>query len=187
LDRHLIRLGASAEYFNYPVDLHYVQNRLEDAAADFPQMPQRVRLLIARDGKLEIEAAPLVALEPEGLLRVKLASKPVNSADVFLYHKTTQRQIYESARLSCPDCDDVLLWNERGELTESCIANLVVEMDGQLLTPPVDSGLLAGTFRDHLLELGKIMEHKILIRDLEQCQRIFLINSVRKWQEAQIA
>ena len=26
--------------------------------------------------------------------------------------------------------DDVLLWNERGELTESTIANIVVELDG---------------------------------------------------------
>jgi para-aminobenzoate synthetase/4-amino-4-deoxychorismate lyase len=103
---------------------------------------------------------------------------------VFLYHKTTHRRIYEAAQQSCPGCDDVLLWNERGELTESCVANIVVERDGVLLTPPVDSGLLAGTFRAWLLSQGKIQEQVLKVVDLEKCSKIFLINSVRKWQDA---
>jgi para-aminobenzoate synthetase/4-amino-4-deoxychorismate lyase len=186
LDRHLSRLAASAGYFAYPVDLQYVKSRLTEAAADFFQKPQRVRVLLARDGKLEIETTPLAVPESERPLQVRLAAKPVDSSDAFLYHKTTRRQIYESARLSSPDCDDVLLWNERGELTESCVANVVVELNGELLTPPVDSGLLPGTFRGYLLALGKIREHRLSVGDLEKCSRIYLINSVRKWQEAQL-
>ncbi len=74
--------------------------------------------------------------------RVRLAQTPIDSADRFLFHKTTRRAVYDS-RLE-PDVDDVLLWNERGELTESTIANIVVELDGALVTPPVEAGLLAG-------------------------------------------
>jgi branched-subunit amino acid aminotransferase/4-amino-4-deoxychorismate lyase len=87
---------------------------------------------------------------------------------------------YEEARVACMDCDEVLLWNERGELTESTIANLVVELDGKRITPPLESGLLAGTFRRALLENGEIQERTISLNDLNRCTQIFLINSVCK-------
>jgi para-aminobenzoate synthetase/4-amino-4-deoxychorismate lyase len=186
LDRHLNRLANSAVYFNYPLNLQKVKSRLNDAASGFSERHQRVRVLLARNGSLEVESVPLVIDSPAKPVRVKLAHNPVYSDNVFLYHKTTQRETYEAARQSCPDCDDVLLWNERNELTESCISNVVVEMDGKLLTPPVDSGLLAGTFRGHLLETGEVREQRLLIGDLKKSSKIYLINSVRKWQEAQL-
>jgi para-aminobenzoate synthetase/4-amino-4-deoxychorismate lyase len=146
-----------------------------------------VRLLVDRGGGLEIDSAPLpetAAGAPP--VHVRLAAEPVHSTDVFLYHKTTCRVVYEAARQLCPECDDVLLWNERGELTESCVANIVVEMEGARLTPPVDSGLLAGTFRAWLLEQGAIREKAVKVEDLGKCTRLYLINSVRKWQEAEL-
>ncbi|HEX3253340.1 MAG TPA: aminotransferase class IV, partial [Pyrinomonadaceae bacterium] len=59
------------------------------------------------------------------------------------------------------------------------IANIVVEINGELYTPPISSGLLAGTFRNHLLAQGKIKERVILVEELTK--EFFLINSVRKW------
>jgi para-aminobenzoate synthetase / 4-amino-4-deoxychorismate lyase len=184
LDYHLRRLNDSALYFDYPVDVENVKNRLSAQAAGYGGKPHRMRLLVARDGAVEIQATPLASIESHKPARVKLALAPVNSDDLFLYHKTTQRRIYEAARQSCPVCDDVLLWNERGELTESCVANIVVEMDGDLLTPPVDSGLLPGVFRAWLLDQRKIRERTIKVSDLGRCSKLYLINSVRKWQEA---
>ena len=43
-----------------------------------------------------------------------------------------------------PGYDDVLLFNEKGEVTESTIANMAVEIEGKLCTPPVQCGLLPG-------------------------------------------
>ncbi len=185
LEYHLLRLAASAEYFGYSVDLSRIRQRLLDQAAEFGCEPRRVRLLVARDGAIEIQADSLNEMSDRPL-RIALAREPVNSAEVFLYHKTTNRLIYENARNSRPDCDDVLLWNEKDELTESCIANIVVEMDGGLYTPPVDCGLLAGTFRAWLLDQGKIGERRLKIGDLARCSKIHLVNSVRKWQEADL-
>ena len=37
-----------------------------------------------------------------------------------------------------------MLWNERGEITESCTANVVIDLNGERITPPLDCGLLAG-------------------------------------------
>jgi para-aminobenzoate synthetase/4-amino-4-deoxychorismate lyase len=118
-------------------------------------------------------------------LRVGLAAAPVDKDQVWLYHKTTCREIYRQALLSRPDCDDVILWNRRGELTESTIANVVLELDGRLWTPPVACGLLAGTFRRHLLETGAIQERVLRRDDLRRAQAIHLINSVRRWMDVQ--
>jgi len=144
----------------------------------------RVRLLIDSDGRPDIQADPLQGVEEDRPVRIMLAREPVNSADIFLYHKTTYRKIYEEARQSCSDCDDVLLWNEREEITESSIANVVVKIGDDLFTPPRDSGLLAGTFRKWLLDMGQIRERILKVRDLDRGSRIYLINSVRKWQDA---
>jgi para-aminobenzoate synthetase/4-amino-4-deoxychorismate lyase len=78
---------------------------------------------------------------------------------------------------------DVLLWNGRGEVTESTIANLVVEVDGELLTPSLACGLLPGTMRARLLQEGRIREKVVRVDDLPRCTRLWLINSVRGWRE----
>ena len=46
--------------------------------------------------------------------------------DPLAAHKTTHRAVYDRALQECPGFDDVLLRNERGEVTESAVANLVV-------------------------------------------------------------
>ncbi len=78
----------------------------------------------------------------------------------------------------------MILWNERGELTESSIANLVLEIGGQCYTPPVTAGLLAGTSRAQLLEDGEIEERVLTMDDLARATRLWLINSVRGRQAA---
>ena len=126
------------------------------------------------------------ALHPAPTFKVRIAAEPVNSQNVFLYHKTTNRCVYEAAKRSRPDCDDVILFNERGEVTESTIANVVVEINGRRITPPVSCCLLAGTFREHLLERGEIEEEVVTIEQLQRAERVFLINSVREWVNARL-
>lgn len=94
--------------------------------------------------------------------------------------------MYETAHADNPACDDVLLYNERDELTEFTIGNLVVELDGQFVTPPIECGLLAGTFRAHLVETGQVAERQIALEELERSTNIFRINSIRKWERVQI-
>lgn len=74
----------------------------------------------------------------------------------------------------------MLLWNERGEVTETTIANIVAEIDGIRLTPPVSSGLLPGVFRSHLLANGEIVEAVLRRDDLNRATKLWTINSVRK-------
>lgn len=184
LERHLKRLEESAEYFGFDISIATVRSKLADV-----QLTQnaRLRLLVSRSGEITLESVPFDMATATRPARIRLAQKPLDISDRFLYHKTTCRQAYEAARQNVTDCDDVLLWNQAGELTESTIANLVVDIGGEFLTPPVTCGLLAGTFRAELLEQGVIKEAVISLSDLPRIRKFFLINSLRKWREAVIS
>ena len=179
LKEHLRRLEDSAGYFDFPCPLDQVRRSLAEAVAGAAR-DRRVRLLLDEGGAVRTESFPLE--EAAGPARVSVADRPIDSTDRFFFHKTTNREAYHS-RL-CADCDDVLLRNERDEITESTIANLVVELDGQLVTPPVESGLLAGTLRAQLIAEGRIAERVVGRADLGRATGLWLVNSVRGWREA---
>lgn len=182
LEKHLQRLAGSADYFGVYADLARVRERLDALAAGFPEQPQRVRLLVDRNGRIRCEAAPLSGSSLP--VRLAIAPEPIDPANPFLYNKTTERTMYDRARAARPDCDDVVLWNARGEATETCIANIVVESNGKMMTPPVECGLLPGVFRGWLLAQGKISEARVSLDDLRRADRIYVVNSVRKWRDA---
>lgn len=184
LDEHLERLTRSAAYFDIPLDLHAVQQALEEKCRTCAGAAERIRLLVAANGEMDVQAVPVSADRSAAPLRITLAKEPVDSHDIFLFHKTTHRAVYENARSAFPDADDVILFNERGEVTEGTIANLVIRREDRLITPPVACGLLAGTFRAHLLRSGEIEEGIITVAELNTAEEIHLINSVRKWQRA---
>ena len=181
LERHLERLRDSADYFGIVVDFGAVCYKLASLAADLPGVAHKVRLLVDRRGGITVEASPLVGAGEPAVWRVRVHPVPVDSSDPFLYHKTTHREVYARAAAAHPDCDDVILRNERGEITESCRANVVVETAEGRFTPPVCCGLLGGTQRAELLANEEIAERVLTEDDLRQADRVFLINSVRGW------
>jgi len=214
-EKHIARLLDSASYFDFPVssqlrwlsrqrhlDTDFVHSTT--AAVSKPPLsneiietylnkissqftsPQRVRVLLDKNGKLNYESKLFEPSEDHPPLKVCPAKEPIHSGNIFLYHKTTQRGVYESARKDFPDYDDVLLYNEKGELTEFTIGNLVVELDGKFFTPPLTCGVLPGTFRAHLLETGQVLERTLRIQQLKDCTEVFRVNSVRKWQKVRI-
>src|SRR3990172_6368373 len=163
-EKHIARLLDSASYFDFPVSsqLRWL-NRQRGLDTDFVHSttaavskpppsneiietylnkissqftsPQRVRVFLDKNGKLNYESKLFEPSEDHPPLKVCPAKEPIHSGNIFLYHKTTQRGVYESARKDFPDYDDVLLYNEKGELTEFTIGNLVVELDGKFFTP----------------------------------------------------
>jgi len=184
-EKHLARMLDSANYFGIPITKLELEEYFGQVASTF-ETPQRVRVLLDQEGALAYESRQFDAEENPKSLKASLAKKPVDSRDVFLFHKTTNRAVYESARQDLDEFDDVLLYNEAGELTEFTIGNLVAEMDGQLVTPPVACGVLAGTFRAYLMESGKVVERPIRLEQLEICTKLFRVNSIRKWQRVEI-
>ncbi|EKN67890.1 aminodeoxychorismate synthase component I [Schinkia azotoformans] len=185
LEKHLNRLQNSAQYFGgFPFNKEVIQKVLQAFAKENNIGRLKVRFLLPKSGKMTIEASPII--QPEEPLKVKLADKPITIDNPFSYHKTTNRDVYTQFQKKFPDVFDVLLWNESGELTEFTNGNVVLEMDGQLWTPPITSGLLAGTFRESLIDKGEIQEKSLTLSDLKKCTKLWFINSVRKWVEVKI-
>jgi para-aminobenzoate synthetase / 4-amino-4-deoxychorismate lyase len=185
LERHLERIKASAEYFGFLWNEPAARAALNDVGGAHSRGEWKVRLRCAMDGTLAVAAEPL-NVDPERRYRVALAAEPADAHDPLLYHKTTARQAYEQALRQRADCDDVIFWNTRGEITESAVANVVLISDGKAWTPPRASGLLRGTFAAELIGAGELHE-RIISKDELLCARSFyLINSVRKWMRASL-
>lgn len=178
LQRHMSRLRRSAAFFGREVPEAEIREALRTLALRVDPGAHRVRVDVHASGRYEIDVQPL---DRARCFRLRWAPEPVDPAQRLLYHKTSDRSLYEAARASAAPADDVLLWNGRGEATESSIANLVVERGGRRLTPSVSSGLLPGVFREALIERGDIEEAVLQRRDVETADRIWLINSLRGW------
>jgi para-aminobenzoate synthetase / 4-amino-4-deoxychorismate lyase len=181
LDEHLSRIQASAGHFGIPVESSSLSRELLRLGATL-EGAHKVRLLVDEEGALRLESARLPG-PPGRPLRVGMSRVRVDLSSPWLYHKTTRREVYEAALASRNDCDDVLLWNERGELTEGTNANLIVETASGLVTPPVRCGLLAGLFRARLIAEGGVREQVVPAEGLSPGARIFLVSSVRGWRE----
>ena len=181
LEEHIARLTRSAAELGFKLNRDEVINSLRSVVG--PR--QRLRLLLSREGIVTLEKY-LFPAQDQQMLRVTFAKAPLDSETPRLFHKTTDREIYNRAKAAVPDADEVILWNTRGEVTESTIANVVAKIGGQLVTPPVRCGLLPGTMRAALLKRGKIHEGVITCDDLRAAKEIFLINSLRGWMPAEI-
>ena len=180
--RHLERLRRSADVIGVPVDDAVVDTALNQIRGDTASV---VRLVVDASGAVTVETHPLDA-ESQDPVRLAIDSVPVDRDDVHLYHKVTDRARYESAAARHGDVDDVVLINALGHCTETTVGNLVIERAGRLITPPIEAGLLGGTYRAELLDSGQISEHVIPIDHLRSAERIFVINSVRGWRSARV-
>jgi para-aminobenzoate synthetase / 4-amino-4-deoxychorismate lyase len=180
LERHLRRLTGSARYFGFACNETHVRGQLARAVGD-RQGNQRVRLSLARDGSVSLAVADIG--DDITAMTVILCSRRVNREDIFLYHKTTRRVVYDNAltQARSAGADEAILCNDRGELTECTIGNIVVEQAGRRVTPSLSCGLLPGTLRQELLDTGRIEEDVLTVAELYAADAVYLINSVRRW------
>jgi len=185
LPGHLARMGASAKALGFVFDPGAALRALKAALDGRAKGRFRVRLLLDAAGRFEAQAAPLGEL-PQ-VVRVGLARRPVSSGQILLGHKTDWRVPYDQARRERPDCDDVLLYNEKGRITETTIANVAVRRGGRLVTPPVCDGLLPGVLREELLRRGEIVEGGIGVDEARAAGGLFLFNSLRGMSRAHLA
>ena len=187
LDRHLARLQRSADAFGFRFDADALRREIgERCAALDGDGAYRMKLALAKDGTIEIVAAPLKPL-PAGPVGVLLACAhgfaPTRTDDALLLHKTTRRAEYDRAWQAADALGgfDMLFVNERGEVTEGGRSNLFVKLDGQWVTPPLSCGVLPGVMRGVLLDdpaFGAV-ERVVTLDDLARAQALLLTNALR--------
>jgi branched-chain amino acid aminotransferase len=80
--------------------------------------------------------------------------------------------------------DEVVLLNERGEVSECTSANIFAAIGGEVFTPPLDSGCLPGVTRELLLDVVrvpgiKVTERRLKPEDLERADQVFITSTTR--------
>ncbi len=179
---HLARLAASAAYFGFVFDASKVHDAIESAISGNTNERLRVRLLLDEDGGVTVTTAPQPAAPADAVMRYVVSDSRLNSSDLFLYHKTTRRELYDREWKHYADtlgADEVIYLNEAGELAEGSRTSIFIARDGKLLTPRLAAGVLPGTLRAALLDEGRAEEARLTIQDLNGAAEIYLGNSVR--------
>ncbi|EAD5867972.1 aminodeoxychorismate synthase component I [Listeria innocua] len=182
IDFHLKRLQASANFFGVPFDGEKIGELWRETARNNPAGTYKLRFLLHPNGTHLLELTEISTQNQQ--ITAQLAKSPVSTDDLFLYHKTTNRSVYEDMKST--ETEETLLWNERGELTEFTTGNIVLGIKGCFFTPLVSSGLLPGTMRADLLAKNKISEKTLMKKDLFEADFVWLINSVRGFVEVEI-
>lgn len=188
LELHLGRLASSAAELGFRFDGEALRAQLAECAGGFgEESEQRVRFELRRDGSVSIRHAPLPR-EAERTLTIGIAAGRSDAADPFVRHKTTRRGRYERCfdAAEAQGCDDALLLNREGFVTETSRANVFLESDGVLLTPPLAHGLLQGVLRRELLEAGQAREAALRVEDLRGEARWFVGSSLRGLRRARL-
>ncbi|HZY72982.1 MAG TPA: aminodeoxychorismate synthase component I [Edaphobacter sp.] len=190
LSMHLDRMEASASYFNFYFDRAAIASRLLALSTLFEsEALYRVRLLLEEWGEFSSQHSKHVADAPDTIVRALLSAERTSSRDLFLRHKTTHRELYQSefARCRAAGFDEVIFLNERDEVTEGAISNIFIRTQGEFRTPPLRSGVLPGIFRRFLLETDRSAKEEILtMQDLESAEAIYLCNSLRGMREIEL-
>ena len=163
-DKHVRRMKNSA------TELGFVWNK-EIETLSIP--PEKIlRVVLHKNGTYEKEYQIKSKIKNN---KIRLRGI-VHSSNPFLYHKTTIRNN------SPKDIFDEIRVNERGEITEGTYTNIGIQKNGNFYTPPVTSGLLAGTYRERLGWREKVLFPK----DLINADKIYCFNSVRGLVEVEL-
>jgi len=184
---HMKRLASSANYFAFAFDDARAREAIQAAIADAGDARLRVRFLLDEDGNVSVTKSPQPQSAADAVMRYVISDTRLNSSDLFLYHKTTRRHLYDREWAHFSEtlgADEVIYLNERGELAEGSRTTIFIERAGKLLTPPLTAGVLPGVLRQSLIEEGRVTEAVLKIEDLNRADAVYLGNSVRGLMKA---
>jgi hypothetical protein len=77
---------------------------------------------------------------------------------------------------------EAIFANTAGDLCEGTGSNVFIVVDGALVTPPLDSGCLAGITRELVIEWTDASERRLALDDLRRADEAFLTSSTRDVQ-----
>jgi para-aminobenzoate synthetase/4-amino-4-deoxychorismate lyase len=189
LEEHFGRLEASANVLGYGFDRDHARDRLSllETHEFRKDCLYRVRLSLDSTGGVSVRYEQFIPGPPDQTLRLCLASERARSSDPLLYHKTNRRELYDRyfRKAFAAGYHEVLFMNERHEITEGAISNIVLCCKGRFVTPPEASGLLNGVFRRYFLRTRPwVKEKRVTLDDLRGAESLFLCNALRGLRHA---
>ena len=172
-EEHIDRLKKAGRYFTYPFNPENLLQRIDaECQACHVEKDYRLQISISKSGDIDLcrqELTPLSA----AFCQAQLCLQETSLQTPFTYFKTTYRPHLTVAN------QEKIYHNENGELLETSIGNLILQIAGKLYTPPINLGILPGIYRQHLLEKGKVEEKVLTLKELAQAEAIYGCNAVR--------
>jgi para-aminobenzoate synthetase/4-amino-4-deoxychorismate lyase len=189
LEQHLRRMRDSALYFGFAFDEQYIRQLLQNAETTFvPKQRYKVRLLLDEGGEASIQISLLEESHTTSN-KVCLSAIRTQSNNRFLYHKTTNRRLYDRLvhLAHQKGYADVLFLNERDEITEGAISNVLIKKNEKYFTPPIECGVLNGVYRQYLFTvLTTLEERRLSLEHLRSADSLYLCNAVRGMYEVSL-
>lgn len=182
-------LADSAVYFGFAIDRHGLEAALEKAVGG-ADVDSRLMILLSREGKIRVEAAPLPTWSAEidsgQTLSAIVADQVISTDNVFLFHYTTDSRLRDTTARIHPNADVVILVNQYEEVAGTLRGNVVAYVNGEWVTPPLECGTVGSAFRSELVADGSVDERVITRTQLGRADGIGVIDDIHGWRGVEL-
>lgn len=179
LEEHLTRLNQSLGYFGMGCSIS--RDAVEALIQKQDLKHVALKLIVTEKNCFAlVRPLPYGALDYHKGKKVTISRVIKSKYSSLVSHKTLNYgdNMWELKRAKQSGYDDCLFLNEEGHMTESCVANLFLVQDEQLITAPSSDGLLPGIIRNKIIEQFPVRQKHITRSDVMSCQAAFLTNSL---------
>ena len=201
MDRHLARLGRSAEVLGLQLPDIDFEKALGDTLEANSLTYARIRLTVSL-GEGEVSPDPSTCKNPTVFItassymplpdaayqkgyRAVVSQIRHNSTSPLAQIKSANYLDMILARSVAKNAgvDEALLLNEQGYVAEGSTSNVFIVSAGKVVTPSLDSGILQGVTGEAVLECAsslviKVEERPVKLEELYQADEAFISNSI---------
>jgi branched-chain amino acid aminotransferase len=178
LSRHMRRALNSARRHDQPFpDEELIRNAVAETIAANPYSIGRLKLLFGVDGSLRVTHQEYLEIKTAAHLGIRQLTDEVPTPVEKRYPYTQNLEILNDAKSA--GFDDFILVNRDGFVTETAIANLVFQVGGEWITPPLSDGVLPGVMRALLVEKNGVIVRQIRVNQLNEIESGFVVSSLK--------
>jgi branched-chain amino acid aminotransferase len=178
LSRHMRRALNSARRNDQPFpNEEMIRAAVAETITANPYSIGRLRLLFGVDGSFCATHQEYLEIERTAMLGIRRLDEAVSVPVEKRYPYTRNLQMLEAAKGA--GFDDFILINPDGFITETAIANLVFDLNGEWITPPLSDGVLPGVMRALLVEKAGVIVRQIRDNQLNQIESGFVVSSLK--------
>lgn len=185
LSRHIARAKRSALRMRIPIPTEYeIRLAVDDLLGSGKELPEfgRLRITFSMSGVMELLHENL---HPWTIpARLTLVDRPIDETALLSGIKTLPytENIHVLALARAEGFDDAIRLNRKGEVCETGVANLVLRIHDEWVSPDLASGCLPGITRALALEWFEISERPIASTELGEVESIFVLSSLKGMQ-----
>jgi len=178
LSRHMRRALNSARRNDQPFpNEEMIRAAVAETITANPYSIGRLRLLFGVDGSFCATHQEYLEIERTAKLGIRRLDEAVSVPVEKRYPYTRNLHILDEAKGA--GFDDFILINPDGFITETAIANLVFQLNGEWITPPLSDGVLPGVMRALLVEKNGVIVRQIRDNQLNQIESGFVVSSLK--------